>query len=65
MSTITVVLSDERLLKLKEMADNFGLAPEDLVLLSVQELLSRPDKAFQQAIGRVLEKNEELYRRLA
>ena len=65
MSAITITLADERLVKLKEIAANFGLTPEELVRLSVEELLTRPDQAFQQAVDRVLMKNEELYRRLA
>jgi len=65
MSTVTIVLPDERLLKLKEMSTHFGVTPEELVRLSVEELLTRPDKAFQRAMGRVLKKNKELYRRLA
>jgi predicted transcriptional regulator len=65
MSAITVTLPDERLVKLKEIAANLGVTPEELVRLSVEELLTRPDQAFQQAVERVLEKNKELYGRLA
>ena len=65
MTTITVVLPDERLLKLQELSARFDVTLEDLVLLSVDELLARPDEAFQQAMRRTLEKNKELYRRLA
>ena len=65
MSAITITLPDERLLKLREMATSFGVSPEDLVRLSVEDLLTRPDKAFRQATEHVLEKNRELYRRLA
>ncbi len=65
MSAITITLPDERLLKLREMAASFGISPEDLVRLSVEDLLSRPDRAFRQAVEHTLEKNRELYRRLA
>jgi len=65
MSAITITLPDERLVKLKKIAANFGVTPEELVRLSVEELLTRPDQAFQQAVERVLEKNKELYERLA
>ena len=64
MSAITIVLPDERLSKLKEIADSFGVSPEELVRVSVEELLTRPDQAFQQAVHHVLKKNVELYRRL-
>jgi hypothetical protein len=65
MSAITVTLPDERLVKLKKIAANLGVTPEELVRLSVEELLTRPDQAFQQAVERVLKKNKELYGRLA
>jgi hypothetical protein len=65
MTTITITLSDDRLLKLKETATRLGVSPEDLVRVSVEELLTRPEEAFKRAMDHVLEKNAELYRRLA
>ena len=50
MNTITVTLSDERLSELKEKANELGLTPEELVRVSIEELLSRPEDAFRQAI---------------
>lgn len=38
---------------------------EELVRVSIEELLSRPDEAFERAVEYVLEKNAELYQRLA
>ena len=65
MDTIIVPISDDRLTKLKEIAARFNIAPEDLVRVSIDELLARPEEAFQQAAQYVLDKNSELYRRLA
>jgi hypothetical protein len=65
MTTITITLPDDRLLKLKEGATRLSVSPEELVRVSIEELLSRPDEAFQRAVNYVLEKNAELYRRLA
>ena len=65
MSNITVPISDDRLAKLKEIAARFNITPEDLVRVSIDELLTRPEEAFQQAAQYVLDKNSELYRRLA
>jgi len=65
MSAITIVLPDERLSKLKEIADSLGVSPEELVRASVEELLARPDQDFQQAVHHVLNKNVEFYNRLA
>jgi predicted transcriptional regulator len=63
--TITVTIPDDRLSKLREIADRFKITPEDLVRVSIEEILTRPDEAFQQAARHVLDKNSELYRRLA
>ncbi len=65
MSSITVALPEDRLVKLKEMARQLGVVPEELVRVSIEELLSRPEPDFEQAVDYVLAKNAELYRRLA
>jgi hypothetical protein len=65
MSTITVALPEERLAKLNEMARQLGIVPEELVRVSIEELLTRPEADFEQAVDYVLTKNAELYRRLA
>lgn len=65
MSTITVALPEERLAKLNEMARQFGVVPEELVRVSIEELLTRPEADFEQAVNYVLTKNADLYRRLA
>lgn len=65
MSTITITLSDERVAQLREIAARFGVKPEDLARVGIEELLTRPAEAFQQAVEYVLRKNQELYRRLA
>jgi hypothetical protein len=65
MSDITISLPKDRLAKLKEMATGLGTSPEELVRASVEDLPGRPDEEFQKAASYVLQKNEELYRRLA
>jgi antitoxin FitA len=65
MSTITITISDDRLLRLKELAKDANVAPEELVRASVEEWLSHPKNDFAEAAEYVLQKNEELYRRLA
>lgn len=65
MSVITVALPEERLKELRERAVQYRVSPEDLVLVSIEELLSRPDESFQQAVEYVIKKNADLYRRLA
>jgi antitoxin FitA len=65
MSTLTITLSDDRLAKLREIADRFNIKPEDLARVSIEELLTQPEESFQQAADYILHKNAELYRRLA
>lgn len=61
----TITLPDDRVRRLCDLAARFQVAPEDLLRVSVEEILSRPDEDFQQAARYVLEKNTDLYRRLA
>ena len=65
MATLTITLSKESLTQLREKAERLHIAPEDLIRISLEELLSRPDEDFQRAVEYVLTKNAELYRRLA
>lgn len=65
MTTITISLPDDRLRKLQEIAVQFSVAPEELVRVSIEELLSRPEEDFRRALDYVLQKNTELYQRLA
>ncbi|MFN8495740.1 MAG: hypothetical protein U0350_49570 [Caldilineaceae bacterium] len=65
MPTITIPLPDDRLEQLKEKAKRLKITPEALVQASIEELLKRPDEEFQRALLYVLNKNAELYRRLA
>ncbi len=65
MTNITITIPDDRLLKLKEMAARFQVTPEELVRVSLEEILTRPEDAFQRAANYVLKKNAELYQRLA
>lgn len=61
MSTITISVSDDRLSKLREVAARLDITPEDLVRVSIDELLARPDDAFETVLSNVLGKNSELY----
>ena len=65
MSNITIAIPDDRFLELQELAARLQVTPEELVRVSLEALLTRPDEAFQFAAGYVLKKNAELYRRLA
>jgi predicted transglutaminase-like cysteine proteinase len=65
MSTLTITLSEDRLVKLREIADRFNIKAEDLARVGIEELLTRPEESFQVAVDYILNKNAELYRRLA
>jgi hypothetical protein len=65
MNTIKIILSQERLAKLRELAARFELRPEELARVGLEELLSRPEEGFHGSVEYVLRKNAELYRRLA
>ena len=65
MTTITIPISDDRYMKLNELSHEFGVSLEDLIRISIEELLVQSDDKFQQAMDYVLDKNQELYQRLA
>jgi predicted transglutaminase-like cysteine proteinase len=65
MSTLTITLSEDRLVKLREIADRFNIKAEDLARVGIEELLTRPEESFQAVVDYILNKNAELYRRLA
>lgn len=65
MNTITITIPDNRMLKLQETATRLGISLEELVLMSVEELLNHQEEAFQCALDYVKKKNSELYQRLA
>ncbi len=65
MYTINIMLSDDRLAKLQEIAARLHIAPEEFARAGVEDLLARPEETCQRVIDYVLKKNEELYRRLA
>jgi hypothetical protein len=65
MATITISISEENLVQLKAVAAKYAVKPEDLLRLSLDELLKRPENDFRSALSKVASKNQELYRRLA
>jgi hypothetical protein len=65
MPDITVSLTEGQLLKLNELARRFKMPSEEIARIGIDDLLTRPDDEFQQAMEYVLKKNAELYRRLA
>jgi len=65
MSTLIISLTEDLFQKLEAIAQRYGIAPEELVRARIEELIARPEADFRRALGFVLDKNTELYRRLA
>ncbi|MFZ1793460.1 MAG: DNA-binding protein [Anaerolineae bacterium] len=66
MTQLTISISEDRLARLNELAAQFAVKPEDLLLASLDDLIMmRPDADFKKAMTYVLDKNAELYSRLA
>ena len=65
MTRIIVEIDDNKAAILEDKAKKFGLLPEQFVTASIEDLISQPDPDLEAAMGRVLIKNQELYKRLA
>jgi len=65
MSTFTINLPDDRLRALKKLSNRLNISPEELVRLSIEEILTRPEETYRQAIEYIVDKNSDLYQRLA
>lgn len=58
-------VSDTERQDLSELADRLNVPAEALMALALRDLLHRREAAFDAAAQHVVEKNTELYRRLA
>ena len=65
MTRIIVEIDDNKAAILEDKAKKFGLLPEQFVTASIEDLISQPDPDLEAAIRKVLDKNQELYERLA
>ena len=65
MVTITVSVSEDRFQKLQNLARQFNIPTEELLRVSFEELVARPQEDFQKALEHVLDTYKELYKRLA
>lgn len=66
MQSLSLTLDDQQFNRLDERARELGLSIEELLRRSIDNLLSlKQQVSFAEVAKRVVEKNEELYRRLA
>ena len=63
--SISVNLNEDQSARLEERARKLGVDARELAKAAVNDLLSRPADDFDRAARFVLEKNQELYRRLS
>jgi hypothetical protein len=65
MPTITITLPEEKALKIREIARNMNINPEDLVRVGIEDLISIPEEEIRKAMAYVFNKNIDLYVKLA
>ena len=65
MKTLEIQLPEHTASKLEEAAERLSLSPEELLVISVEEKLLQLDSEFRSATSEVLQKNADLYKRLA
>jgi hypothetical protein len=64
MKTITITISDDYWDTLQQTAERFGVTTDELLRVSLEELLHHPDEALMRTMDEVLAQNELLYKRL-
>jgi len=62
---LAIELTEQQAQRLRESASRLGVEPKQLALAAATDLIASDGSDFAAAARRVLEKNEELYRRLA
>jgi hypothetical protein len=65
MANISIELSEDRMRQLREKARQLRVAPEDLLRVSLEDVLARPDDQLSRALQKTLHKNADLYERLS
>lgn len=63
--TLHLELDEQQVQRLQDAARRLNVSVNDLAKAAINDLLARPDDDFDRAATRVLNKNVELYRRLA
>ncbi|MFO0913646.1 MAG: hypothetical protein U0795_11865 [Pirellulales bacterium] len=63
--TLNLELDEKQVLELQAIASRLNVSVADLAKAAIMDLIAKPDGEFDRAASRVLQKNAELYRRLA
>lgn len=62
---MTITLNKEQTQQLEKLAKHCSVHPQELVRAAINDFLSRPSEDFLRSAHYVVEKNEELYKRLS
>jgi len=65
MTNITISISEEKLAELETVASNMGIKPEALLLSIIDKIITAEDRTVDAIVDEILEKDDELLRRLA
>jgi antitoxin FitA len=65
MKMLEVQLPEQTASKLEKAAERLSVTPEELLVLSIEEKLNQLDEEFRRSTDYILDKNAELYGRLA
>jgi hypothetical protein len=63
--TLNIELDAQQTQRLQDVAQRLNVSVADLARAAINDLLAKPESDFERAAARVLEKNAELYKRLA
>lgn len=63
--SIVLQLDEEQSRRLEAKASELKVDPAELAIAAINDLVSKPAGDFERAAKHVLEKNQELYRRLS
>lgn len=63
--TLNLELDEQQVQRLQEAARRLNVSVNDLAKAAINDLLAKSDDDFDRAATRVLNKNAELYKRLA
>ena len=65
MATININIDDNKAKLLEQKAEEFGLSLNDLITATFNDLISKPDENFSDAVDYIINKNKKLYKNLA
>ena len=63
--TLNIELDAQQTQRLQDAAQRLNVPVSELAKAAINDLLAKPESDFERAASRVLEKNAELYKRLA